>query len=205
MTRETPGKEHFEEMYQGQPPWDIGRPQSALVKIADQVTGSILDAGCGTGENALFFAQRGHTVYGIDFLDKPISQAKQKAKQRDVDACFLVMDALALGEIPRLFDNVIDCGLFHVFSDEDRVKYVASLHSVLKPGGKFWMLCFSDKEPGSEGPRRVSQQEIHDAFRKGWVLESITAMQFDVVPDLEGFEFSPGGPHGWFVVAKKKF
>jgi len=202
MTHETHGKERFQEMYQRQPPWDIDRPQPTFVSIADQIEGSILDAGCGTGENALFFAQRGHTVYGIDFLEKPISKAKQKAEQLGVFACFLVMDALALGEIPRQFDNVIDCGLFHVFSDDDRAKYVASLRSVLKLGGKLWMMCFSDQEPGTDGPRRISQQEIHDAFQNGRDLESITAVQFEVVPDLDGFEFSEGGPHAWFVVAK---
>jgi 2-polyprenyl-3-methyl-5-hydroxy-6-metoxy-1,4-benzoquinol methylase len=122
----THGKDHFQDMYQRRPPWDIDHPQPAFVGIADRIEGSVLDAGCGTGENALYLAQRGHTVYRIDFLEGPITKAEQKAKERGLDARFLVMDVLALTEIPPQFDNVVDCGLFHVFSDGDRAAYVAT-------------------------------------------------------------------------------
>src|ERR1700726_1847766 len=107
----------FEAMYAGQAPWDIGKPQKPFIDVADQITGSILDAGCGTGDNALFFASRGHKVTGIDFLEEPITRAKQKSAERGVTAIFLVMDALALKDLPEVFGNVIDSGLFHVFSD----------------------------------------------------------------------------------------
>src|SRR5438045_7980563 len=115
-----PNRETFEGLYAGKAPWDIGKPQPAFVAAAGKVIGSVLDAGCGTGENALFFADRGHQVTGIDFLPGPIELAKQKAAQRGISATFLVMDALQLDSLPQQFDNVIDCGLFHVFSDEDR-------------------------------------------------------------------------------------
>ena len=73
-----PDRSTFENIYAGQPRWEIGRPQKAFIDIADQITGSILDSGCGTGENAFFFASRGHKVTGIDFLAEPITIAKQK-------------------------------------------------------------------------------------------------------------------------------
>src|SRR3954470_16583747 len=114
----------FENLYAGQPRWEIGRPQRALLDVADWITGSVLDAGCGTGKNALFFANRGQGVTGIDFLAEPITLAKQKAAERGLTATFLVMDALALKELPEVFDSAIDSGLFHVFSDEDRRRYV---------------------------------------------------------------------------------
>jgi len=79
MASESTGKERFQEAYAGQPPWDIGKPQPVFVQAADNITGSILDAGCGTGDNALFFAERGHKVTGIDFLEKPIVEARQQA------------------------------------------------------------------------------------------------------------------------------
>ena len=63
-----PNRQTFENAYAGKAPWDIGKPQPVFVAIAMKVMGSILDAGCGTGENALFFAQRGHKVTGIDYL-----------------------------------------------------------------------------------------------------------------------------------------
>jgi SAM-dependent methyltransferase len=91
--------------------------------VADQITRSILDAGCGTGENALFFAGRGRKVTGIDFLAEPITKARKKTAERGMKAMFFVMDALALKDLPDVFDSVIDSGLFHLFNDEDRPKY----------------------------------------------------------------------------------
>jgi len=193
----------FESLYTGQPRWEIGRPQKALLDVADQITGSILDSGCGTGENALFFAKRGCKVTGIDFLAEPITLAKQKASERELTATFLVMDALALKDLPDVFDTVIDSGLFHVFGDEDRRRYVDGLASVLKPGGKFFLLCFSDEEPGDQGPRRVSRKEIEDAFAEGWVVESIEPSWYEVRPDPKDASFAEGGPKAWFVVARR--
>src|SRR5205807_6246076 len=98
-----PDRTTFEAMYAGQAPWDIGKPQKPFIDVADQISGSILDAGCGTGENALFFAIRGQKVTGIDFLEEPIQRAKQKAAERGLSATFLVLDALALKDLPELF------------------------------------------------------------------------------------------------------
>lgn len=193
----------FENLYAGQPRWEIGRPQKALLDVADRITGSVLDAGCGTGENALFFASRSQKVTGIDFLAEPIWLAKQKAVEWGLTATFLVMDALALKELPEVFDNAIDSGLFHVFSDHDRRRYVEGLASVLRPGGRLFLLCFSDAEPGDQGPRRVSRKEIEDAFAEGWVVESVEASRYEVRPDSPGFDPSEGGPKAWFIVVRR--
>ena len=156
----------------------------------------VLDAGCGTGENALFFAGRGHKVTGIDFLDEPINRAKQKAAERGLTATFLVMDALALKHLPEVFDTVIDSGLFHVFSDEDRRRYVEGLATVLKPGGRLFLLCFSDEEPGTQGPRRVSKKELHDAFADGWAVESIEPSTVRGPARPEGHDLQRGRAEG---------
>ena len=190
----------FESLYSGQPRWEIGRPQKALLDVADQISGSILDSGCGTGENALFFAKRGHKVTGIDFLAEPINIAKQKGVERKLTANFLVMDALKLADIPERFDTVIDSGLFHVFSDDDRQRYVDGLATVLNPGGRFYLLCFSDDEPGTIGPRRVSEKEIRETFAKGWKIQSIVRSRYEVRPDPNDPSFKDGGPKAWFVV-----
>lgn len=200
---DVPDKSTFESLYSSQPPWDIGRPQKAFIDVADQITGSLLDAGCGTGDNALFFADRGLAVTGIDFLAEPIKRAKQKATERGLTATFLVKDALTLKDWSERFDNVIDSGLFHVFSDDDRRRYVEGLASVLKPSGRLFLLCFSDAEPGEQGPRRVSRKEIEDAFAEGWVVECVEATRFEVRPDLKDFTFSEGGPKAWFVVVRR--
>ena len=199
-----PNRETFESIYAGKAPWDIGKPQPAFAEVADRVTGAILDAGCGTGENALFFAGRGHAVLGIDFLDRPIEEARRKNEERGLDAQFQRMDALTLRTLDRQFDSVIDSGLFHVFSDEDRVRYVAGLAHVTSPGGRLFLLCFSDEEPGVQGPKRVSQQELREAFAEGWAIEEIRPVNLAVRQDLEGLTFSEGGPKGWFSVIRRE-
>ncbi len=198
-----PDRTTFENIYAGQPPWEVGRPQKVFVDVADRISGSVLDAGCGTGENALYIAGRGQKVTGIDFLAEPINRARQKATERGLTATFLVMDALALMELPEVFDSTIDSGLFHVFTDEDRRRYVEGLASVLKPSGRLFLLCFSDDEPGEQGPRRVSKKEIENAFAGGWVVESIEPSRFEVRPDLKDITFSEGGPKAWFVVVRR--
>ena len=161
-------KEHFESAYKETAPWDIPAPQPAFVRLegAGEIRGSVLDAGCGTGENALHLASRGHEVWGLDFI--PVAIEGAKAKERGLGVDFQVGDALKLDQLGRTFDTVIDCGLFHTFADEERPLYVSGLATVVRPGGSIHLLCFSDQEPPGQGPRRVTQQEIRDAFRDGW-------------------------------------
>ncbi len=198
-----PDRSTFESAYAGQAPWDIGKPQKPFIDVADRIAGTVLDAGCGTGDTALFLAGRGCKVTGIDFLDVPIQRAKRKAAERGVQAAFLVKDALTLKDWTERFDNVIDSGLFHVFSDEDRRRYVEGLATVLKPGGRLFLLCFSDEEPGAQGPRRVSKDELHAAFASGWAVESVQPVRVEVRPDLKDMSFSEGGPKAWFAVIRR--
>jgi SAM-dependent methyltransferase len=199
-----PKRQDFETAYTGQAaPWDIGKPQKPFIDVADKISGSVLDAGCGTGENALFFAGRGCQVTGIDFIEEAINRARRKAAERGLSVTFLVKDALSLKDWPERFDNVIDSGLFHVFDDENRRRYVEGLATVLKPGGRLFLGCFSDEEPGTQGPRRVSKNELHDAFAEGWIIESIEPSRFEVRPDLKDLTFSEGGPKAWFVVVRR--
>jgi cyclopropane fatty-acyl-phospholipid synthase-like methyltransferase len=199
-----PDRNTFESAYAGQAPWDIGKPQKPFIDVAEQITGSILDAGCGTGDTALFFAGRGCKVTGIDFIDEAIRRAERKAAERGVPATFLVRDALTLKDWTERFDNVIDSGLFHVFSDEARCRYVEGLATVLQLGGRLFLMCFSDEEPGTQGPRRVSKEELHAAFAEGWSIESIQPTRAEVRPDFKDLTFSEGGPKAWFVVVRRE-
>jgi SAM-dependent methyltransferase len=198
-----PKRGDFESAYAGQAPWDIGRPQKAFVDVAGRVAGRVLDAGCGTGENALFFAGRGHAVTGIDYLQEPITRARRKAAERGLEATFLVKDALTLRDWDERFDSVVDSGLFHVFSDADRARYVEGLAHRLNAGGRLFLLCFSDAEPGTQGPRRVPKQELYDSFACDWTVESVEPSRYEVRPDLKDISFSEGGPRAWFAIVRR--
>jgi len=171
----------FDSAYLGVPPWDIGRPQSEVVRLEAEgaIRGTVLDCGCGTGENALFLAEHGHEVWGVDASARAIRKAEGKARGRSAAARFVNADALKLGALGRTFDSLIDCGLFHVFSDDDRVKYVRSLSAVSRSGTTLFLLCFSDRQPGSSGPRRITQEEIRKAFLEEWLVRSIQAAAFE--------------------------
>jgi SAM-dependent methyltransferase len=193
----------FEDMYARSAPWDIDRPQSAFVAVADRINSPVLDAGCGTGEHALFLADLGHQVIGIDFVEEAIQRARRKAAERDLPVEFLVKDATKLADWGQRFASAIDCGLFHVFSDTDRRHYVGGLARVVKPGGLLFLMCFSDEEPGNEGPRRVSQRELHSAFADGWEVESIQPCRAELNPAFTEVQFSEGGPKVWFATIRR--
>jgi SAM-dependent methyltransferase len=182
----------FDEMYAGTPPWDIGAPQPALLDLANRgaFRGHVLDVGCGTGEHALLAAQLGLEATGIDSAPRAIEIARSKARERGLTARFEVWDALELDQLGTKFDTVVDSGLFHVFDDEDRVRFVRSLVAGTHPGSRYLMLCFSDHAPGVFGPRRITQDEIRSSFAEGWTVESID-------PALMAVTFSPDGMPAW--------
>jgi SAM-dependent methyltransferase len=166
------------------PLWDIGRPQPAFVRLADSglLSGRVLDAGCGTGEHVLLAAARGADAVGVDISPRAIARARDKAAGRGLPARFEVADVLSLGQLGMTFDVVIDSGVFHVFDDGQRAQYVTSLASVLRPGGHCYLICFSDRQPGDYGPRRVRQDELRAAFSDGWSVTGIAADTFEVNP-----------------------
>ena len=167
-------------------PWDIGRPQPAFARLAGRglLGGRVLEAGCGTGEQTLLAAAAGADALGVDISPRAIGRARDKAAERALVARFEVADASNLGAFGLIVDTVIDCGLFHVFDDDARARYVASLASVVRAGGTCYLMCFSDRQPGGFGPRRVSQDELRTAFRDGWIIDDITADIFELNPGL---------------------
>ncbi len=192
----------FQQKYDDRPAWDIGKPQPVFVDIADRIQGTILDVGCGTGENSMFFAERGHTVTGVDFLAGPIETAKLKSSERGLDVTFGQHDALKLSLLNEKFDNVLDSGLLHSFSDDDLQQYVNELTAVTHAGSQLFVLCFSELEPGSKGPRKLSEAAIRELFADNWKIESMTRTRFIVRQDTQA-NYSDGGPHAWFFIAER--
>lgn len=172
-------------------PWDIGRPQPAIVRVVDagDLQEPVLDSGCGSGEHALLAATQGMLVTGVDISRQAIERARAKARGRGLAAEFLVGDVLDLPSVERLdppFRSVIDTGCFHTFSDEERLRYAASLASVLDPGGVLHLLCFSELTPGTDGPRRVTEAEIRATFQGEWRVHRVQADTFAVSAQWPG-------------------
>jgi SAM-dependent methyltransferase len=184
------------------PPWDIGRPQPVFVRLADAglLTGRVLDAGCGTGEHTLLAASKGADAFGIDISPRAIQRARERTAACGIAARFEVADALNLGQLGLTFDTVIDSGVFHVFDDDDRARYVASLGSVLEPGGSCYLICFSERQPGDFGPRRVRQDELRAAFSNGWDVTEIVPEKFEINTEAG---FGTGAAQAWLATIRR--
>ena len=187
-------KHDFDEMYTSTPPWDIGRPQPAFLALAERgaLAGSLLDVGCGTGEHGLMAASVGLEVTGVDLAEKAIDSARAKAADRGLNARFLVWDALDLPGLGQQFDTVLDCGLYHIFDDEDRPQFLTSLRGAVRPGGRYFMLCFSDRQPGDWGPRRIPEAELRENFADGWRIDSLEPAVIEITID-------PAGAQAWLA------
>ncbi len=183
----------------GPAPWDIGRPQQAVVRLAAEggFAGAVLDAGCGSGENALHIASLGLPVLGVDVAETALGIARAKARERGIEVEFAAADALQLAGLGRSFETVLDCGLFHSFGGDERPGYVASLASVIQQGGTLFVLCFSDAGPGT-GPHPVSRKELSAAFiaRSGWDVAAIE-------PDRLQTRFHDDGAPAWVATIKR--
>lgn len=172
----------WDDAYRTTPPWDIGRAQPAFVDLArsrELNSGHILDVGCGTGENTIFLAQNGYSAIGVDVVQDAIRAARDKAASRNVKVEFRIGNALALEFEDGKFDNVIDSGLFHTFQNSERAIFAREMARVIRKSGKYFMLCFSEKEPTDwGGPRRVTRREIEETFSPYFKIDYIRDSNF---------------------------
>jgi ubiquinone/menaquinone biosynthesis C-methylase UbiE len=191
------GGHDFAGMYaEGIPPWQIDRPQPEVIQLIEQgkFESLVLDLGCGTGDNAIELARRGLVVKGLDAVPEALERARKKTEQAGLKQSpeFILGDALRLAESGLKARTVLDCALFHTFSDEERKDYIRGLEAVLSPGGRLHILSFSELETRQPGPRRLSLSEIAESFGTGWRLEdSVRCRYWDRV--------RPDGAHAWRV------
>lgn len=183
----------------GPAPWEFGGPQPAVAQLVSEGAfhGTVLDAGCGSGDNALLIASSGVPVVGFDVAETALARAREKAAEHGVDAEFVAADALQLDELGRRFDTILDSGLFHTFDAGERSQYVVSLASVARSGATLYVLCFSDEEPGAV-PHPVSQIDLHAAFAadSGWSVLSIEARRIET-------RMHESGAPGWLATVRR--
>ncbi len=201
-----PDDDSWEASYRGgPPPWDIGHPQPAVVRLASkgEFIGPVLDVGCGTGENALHIASLGLSVLGIDVAENALAIARQKAEDRCIKVEFAAVDALHLENLGRTFESVLDCGLFHSLDRDERPRYVASLASVTKPDGTLHLLCFSDEAPHT-GPHPISREMLREAFKpsNGWYVVTIKS---DHIETRIEARFHDNSAPAWLATIKRIF
>ncbi|MEC3918338.1 class I SAM-dependent methyltransferase [Nocardia sp. CDC160] len=172
-------------LYATKPPWDIDRPQPAFAALAESgaLRGRVLDLGCGTGEHALLAARLGLDATGIDQSAQALDLARAKAAERGLKATFRRHNALDLSTLGEIFDTVLDCGLFHLFEGDARTALVSGLTAIVNPGGRYFLLGFSDRQPGDWGPHRLSRTDIESAFpTTDWHLDSLDPATLDINP-----------------------
>ncbi len=184
----------------GPAPWDIGGPQPAIVRLVSggKIITPVLDVGCGTGENALHVASLGLPVLGVDVAETALAIARRKASEHHgMEVEFAAADAFQLDRLGRMFETVLDCGLFHTFDSTERPAYVASLASVTAHGGTLYVLCFSDEGPDT-GPHPIRQEDLRAVFNPstGWNVAAIDR-------DRIHTRFHNDGAPAWFATIKR--
>lgn len=159
------------------PPWDTKEPSPSVVAWQTEgwVHGNVLDIGCGFGDNAVYLAQNGHPVTGLDISPTALVTAEHRAKDAGVAVTFAVADSTKLDGYADVFDTVIDLGLFHSLDDAGQRSYVAAAHRATRPGATLLLTCFSDANPvGDEWRPAVSADTLREVLGgAGWDVISL--------------------------------
>ncbi|HET9520249.1 MAG TPA: class I SAM-dependent methyltransferase [Candidatus Limnocylindrales bacterium] len=189
----------FERAYEGVPSWETGRPQGAVVRLADagRIVGRVLDVGCGTGRNSLHLAALGHPILGIDIAAAATERAMAAAAEQGAPAEFLRLDAFQLSALGRTFDTIVDIGLFHTLQPADRVAYAASLRAAIAPDGRCFVVCWNERNDFGYGPERVTRGAIRSSFSRGWRVEAIEAETLET-------RLAGGTAHAWLACVRPR-
>ena len=160
------------------PPWDTKEPKENVTAWHQSgwVHGDVLDIGCGLGDNAIYLAQQGFNVTGLDISPTALTNAERRSHDAGVSVKFAVADSTKLEGYTEAFDTVVDSGMFHCLDDGAKRSYAAAAHRATRPGATLLLSCFCDANPSDEQwPRpAVSEQTLRDVLGgAGWDIEAL--------------------------------
>ena len=192
-------KAFWEKRYQNDSlPFDSDPPDDWIVSLAKQnkITGNVLDAGCGTGRNALYLAGLGFGVLGIDVIPEAIERAKIKAAQANSFAVFEAADICTYNDHVNYFDTIIDIGCFHSLPKDDHYSYVQALDRLGNHSAIIYLRAFSDADPRCDVPG-ISEDRIRTVFESfGWNINKLDHARVDL-------QFMVGKTYAWFAELKR--
>jgi len=176
----------FNAVYQDIPPWDIGAPQPAMAALLEKYppANPILDMGCGSGDLALYLAQLGHQVIGIDFVQSAVEHARAKRDSLPPETAqkvsFEVVDALKPSLLQQKFGAVVDSGFYHLFNPDQCDQLINEVASILLPNGCYYLHEFAIEFPIPNTPRQINPEELRARFTedKGWRIREIQSVEF---------------------------
>ena len=167
----------------GQLPWDSGQPEPLLVEFV--TSGGVSPArtfeiGAGTGTNAIWLAERGFDVLGVDVSPLAVEQARAKMKGRDLRCRFAALDFLSATPPDGPFRFVFDRGCFHVFDEPvERQRFAAQVAATLEPGGLWLSLIGSTEGPPRDvGPPRRPAREVVLAIEPALEIVELRCAEF---------------------------
>lgn len=181
-------------------PWDIGRPSAELVKAVQGGTLKPCRAvvlGCGTGTNAIYLAQQGFDVTGIDIAPTALERAKEKAERAGVQVRWILADVTAPPEL-NPFDFVYDRGCYHGVRRQNAAGYLTSLRQLTHPGSKVLILAGNANEERHYGPPRVKESEIRGDFSQDFEFQWLNETHFETITAGEK------GALAWSILLRRK-
>jgi len=182
----------------GELPWDTGHPEPLLVEFVTSglvAPGRTLEIGGGTGTNAIWLAERGFDVVGIDISSLAVERANAKLNGRALSCRFATLDFLAAPPGDAAFHFVFDRGCFHVFDEPgERARFAVHVAATLAPSGLWLSLIGSTEGPPREvGPPRRSAREVALAIEPA--LEIV---------ELRSVELGSHEAKAWFCLSRQR-